>query len=173
MEQPRPLSFFLCLRRKTRSARRKDTRRFSREGLRTSKNLPLTRLTGVFRGRSLLQQTLHPKTLRVSVSPSPPCLAPQALARGSPRKATEHRPPPCRRCTGKVPGISENGRPPPPPSGPAVRLLERARGWRVLFQGGIDACKTRVSRVFSVISRHERRCGFSCAGGGHHGSPIR
>ena len=37
MEQPRPLSFFLCLRRKTRSARRKETRRFSREELRISK----------------------------------------------------------------------------------------------------------------------------------------
>ena len=78
MEQPRPLSFFLCLRRKTRSARRKETRRFSREELRTSKNVPPTRLAGVFRERSLLQQTLHPKTLRVSVPPSPPCLAPQA-----------------------------------------------------------------------------------------------
>ena len=37
MEQARPLSFLPCLRRKTRSARRKETRRFSREELRISK----------------------------------------------------------------------------------------------------------------------------------------
>ncbi len=70
MGQSRPLSFSLCLRRKTRSARRKETRRFSREELRTSKNVPPKRLSGVFRGRSLLRNYFEGVGRRV---PSPPC----------------------------------------------------------------------------------------------------
>ncbi len=78
MGQARSLSFLFCLRRKTRSARRKETRRCCREELRASKNVPLKRLSCVFRVRRLLQQTRHPKSLRVSVPPFPPCFAPQA-----------------------------------------------------------------------------------------------
>ena len=77
MGHARSRSFLPCLRRKTRSPRRKETRRVCREELRTSKNIPRKRLSSVFRVRSLLQQTLHPKSLRVSVPPFPPCLAPQ------------------------------------------------------------------------------------------------
>ncbi len=60
-----------------------------------------------------------------------------ASARGSPRKATEHRPLPARRCVGKVPGMPENGRP-PRPDPPSVCWKGRAagRGWGVFFKEG-------------------------------------
>ena len=74
----RSSSFPLCLRRQTRSARRKETRRFCGEELRAQKNVPVKRLSDVFHVRRLLPQTPHPKSLRVSVPPFPPRLAPQA-----------------------------------------------------------------------------------------------
>ena len=66
-------------------------------------------------------------------------------ARVAPEKPPNTAPPPCPALCRE--GTRDARKRPPPPSGPAARLLERARGWArqgSVFQGGIDACKTRV-----------------------------
>ncbi len=167
MEQVHPHSFLLCLRRKTRSAQRKESRSFCREEFHTFQKAPLKRLSGVFRVRSLLQQTLHPKSLRVSVPPSPPCLAPQAppsranpcliRIRSSPRQARGgRRPTPSRDAAGAMPplfrGRSEQTFPTGIPAGiPAGNSSEkRIAFWKAIWQ---HACTIYVRGRLAQLVR--------------------